>query len=86
MLCIGYVKSVPDEESAFAEKDPSPVSHLAMRATLSHKGRGKEETSAQCYPKTIARIRRDRLSRSNGLVIISMPACRKPSDIATLSA
>src|SRR6185437_715260 len=37
-------------------------------------------------PDTIARTRRDRLPRSNGLVIISMPGCRKPSAIATLSA
>ena len=36
--------------------------------------------------ETMARTRRDRLSRSNGLVIISMPGCRKPSAIATLSA
>ena len=37
-------------------------------------------------PEIIAQIRCARLSSSNGLVIISMPGCRKPSAIATLSA
>jgi pimeloyl-ACP methyl ester carboxylesterase len=42
MLCIGYGFAKADEGSLSAETDPSPVSHLAMRATLSHKGRGEE--------------------------------------------
>ena len=48
----------------------------------------KDEATALkiVQPETIARTQRDRLPRSNGLVIISMPGCRNPSDIATLSA
>src|SRR6267378_101892 len=42
MLCIGYAKSVPDEGLGLStDRNPSPVSHLAMRAILSHKGRGE---------------------------------------------
>ena len=37
MLRVGYAKSVPDEESRRAERDPSPL----REATLSHKGRGE---------------------------------------------
>src|SRR5882672_9756441 len=42
--------SAPDEGSLSAETDPSPVSHLAMRATLSHKGRGQVSAARETHP------------------------------------
>jgi hypothetical protein len=42
---VARTKSVPDEGFTSAERDPSPVSHLTMRATLSHKGRGEVRPS-----------------------------------------
>src|SRR5207245_5328628 len=45
MLCIGYAKSASDEGFVSMDRNPSPVSHLTMRATLSHtRGAGKKET------------------------------------------
>ena len=45
MLCIGYAKSASDEGFVSMDRNPSPVSHLTMRATLSHtRGEGKKET------------------------------------------
>jgi len=57
MLCIGYAKSVPDEGSASAERDPSPVfaefiigRRFAPTSWRSHplpQGRGKKRCTAK---------------------------------------
>src|SRR5690348_2760453 len=44
MLCIGYGEAKRGEGSASADRDPSSVAHLSMRATFSHKGRREEES------------------------------------------
>jgi hypothetical protein len=54
-----------------------------LRAAL-RPGHGGDDIGV--YPDTIFLIRCDRLSRSNGLVIISMPGCKKPLAMATFSA
>jgi hypothetical protein len=61
MRCIGYAKSVPDEGSLSAERNPSPVfaefiigrrsAPTRWRATLSHKGRGKKEPYTAAFGK-----------------------------------
>src|SRR4030088_352473 len=89
------VSIATDEGSASAERDSSPAQDTSYGGHPLPQGeRGRSRTRAQSpapynaqrYLEIMARIRRDRLSRSNGLVIISMPGCRKPSAIATLSA
>ena len=54
----------PDEGSASAERDPSSVSHLSMRATLSHKGRGEVSVALSARP-------------SARLFVISRPHARR---------
>src|SRR6266851_4864411 len=63
MLRIGYAKSVPDEglRRSPIDRNPSPVSNFAtlIRATLSHKGRGKkkEKKRAALRPPLVAQWR-----------------------------
>ncbi len=61
----------------------SSIGQERMTNPFSHR---RDVTGRASQRETIARIRRDKCPRSNGLVIISMPGCRKPSAIATLSA
>jgi hypothetical protein len=45
-----------DEGSLSPETDPSPVSHLTMRATLSHKGRGQEDSHRFARRANLSRL------------------------------
>src|SRR5262245_55432465 len=47
MLRIGYGEAKRGEGSVAADRDPSSVAHLSMRATFSHKGRRKEKAAIE---------------------------------------